>query len=144
MVVDVALVTQLKPWQKRKREKGESLRAIKKLASELTINSIWRVKTADKETTASGKVILEQWSLWQITDRLGASATHPEGSVKVKYLEDAADEEAITYDIGHFILNAKPAPRHLVDLSLDAPQQVSVSYEQSVYEKQERAELLPL
>ena len=101
------------------------------------------MKTADKETSSTGKVTYEQWSRCRIIERMDASATYPEGAVKVKYLEDAADEEPLIYDIEHFILNADPAPRHLIDLAA-AESSTSVSYEQPVLAKEERGELLPL
>ena len=125
--------------QKRKRR----LSARDKKIAQLTVNSTWRVKTADKEITAAGKVVYEQWSRCKIIARLQADKKYPEGAVQVKYLEDAADEEAIIYDIGHFILNSMAAPRHLVDLVSDTSP-VSITLEQPKFEQQERGELLPL
>ena len=48
-----------------------------------------------------------------------ASYGYPEGTVKVKYLEDVADDEALIYHIAYFILNANPVPCHIVDITAE-------------------------
>ena len=73
--------------------------------------------------------------LSKIIAHLAVSKDFPEGVVTVKYMEDVEDQEPINYCIDHFITNADPAPCHLIDLAVESPMQVSVSYEQPVFEK---------
>ena len=66
--------------KKQERKRRVTARDQKKI-NQLIVNSIWRVKTADKETTSTGKVVYEQWSRCQIVNRMDSSEAFPEGAV---------------------------------------------------------------
>ena len=125
----------------KKKGKNRRTTARDRTIAKLMVNSIWRVKTADTETTTRGNEKLSGWKRCVVLERLATSDEYPQGSVRVKYFEDKEEEEPCTYDILEFIANAAPAPCHL-DLTRDVG--ASVSREQPVFEMPERPELLPV
>ena len=129
--------------QKCDKKKGGNHRTTDRdrTIAKLIVNSIWRLKTADTETTTRGNEKLSGWKRCVVLERLATSDEYPQGSVRVKYFEDKEEEEPCTYDILEFIANAAPAPCH-VDLTRDVG--ASVSREQPVFEMPERPELLPV
>ena len=96
-------------------------------------DSIWRVKTADKETTTAGNEKLSGWKRCIVLE-------NNQDSVQVQYFDDT-DNEPITYRISDFIAAADPAPSH-VDVVEDA--NASVCQEQPVFEREKKSEILPL
>ena len=120
-----------KPVTKRKKKLTVRDRKIAKLI----VDSVWRVKTSDPVTTATGKETTSGWQKCKVI-----SVTEDE--VTVKYFDEEEDGDDFTYDIEQFIANADLAPSHVVDLTGNV--QISVSHDQDVFVLPERSELLPL
>ena len=121
------------------KEKKRRLTARDRKIASVIPKSIWRVKTADKETTTRGKEKLSGWKRCIVLERLSDESTKQD-SVRVQYFDDT-DDEPITYKISDFISAADPAPIH-VDVVEDA--NASVCQEQPVFEREKKATILPL
>ena len=62
--------------------------------------------------------------------------------MRVKYTDDADDEEPFEYSVHDFITNAAPAPVHECPVAADVAS--AVTREQPVFVPKEREELIPL
>ena len=109
-----------------KRRKRRLTVRDRKIASVIP-DSIWRVKTVDKETTTAGNEKLSGWKRCIVLE-------NKQDSAQVQYFDDT-DNEPITYRISDFIAAADPAPSH-VDVVEDA--NASVCQEQPVFEREKK------
>ena len=126
-------------YHKDKKPRKTTVSARDQKIAKIVVDSVWRVKTADKETTSTGREVLSGWQRCKILERLDATGDASE-SVRVQYLDDESDDESIEYTISDFIRSADPAPIH-VDLT-DVTS--SVSREQPAFQMPDRGELVPL
>ena len=137
--------------RKRKRRSSVKKKVVKRRSTardrkiaKVVVGSIWRVQTADTETTATGKEVLSGWKRCRVLKRMNADEDCAEGSVLVEYFDDK-DEEPIQYNIVDFIGAADPAPCHVIEIVADAETtNDAVGFEQPAFQPQERGELLPL
>ena len=127
---------------KTKRSKKRKTKS-EKLSDKCSLDSVWRVQTADVETTSTDKEVLSGWKRCKIVGREDASADYPNGSVTVQYFDDDPEtDEPIKYDLITFLSSADAAPVH-IDLVNDETA-VCLSREHPDFNQQERGELLPV
>ena len=86
---------------KNKGKKVKRKTKKQKLIEKLIVGSEWRVSTGDTEITSTGKEVLSGWQQWTIVERLHAKDHRWEGYVRVKYTDDADDEEPFEYPLLH-------------------------------------------
>ena len=127
---------------KRKGKKVKRKTKKQKLIEKLIVGSEWRVATGDTEITSTGKEVLSGWQQCSIVERLYAGDNRWGGSVRVKYTDDADDEDPFEYSVHDFIVNAAPAPVHESSVNVDVAS--AVVREQPVFVPKERGELIPL
>ena len=127
----------------KKRGKNTKVQK-KKILDKCTLGSVWRVQTADVETTSTGKEVLSGWKRCKIIAREDARADYPDGSVTVQYFDEESEtDEPIQYDVRSFLSAADPAPIH-INLVNDVATAAYLTREQPLFEQQERGELLPV